>query len=81
MTLTTVLLGLSLYFLVGMVLAHHTKLGSNYYPTSPIRLTFFWIVPLVGFVFWFVGSWVIIGSDIFLFGDKETDPRLSTFIE
>lgn len=64
------LLGVALYLLTGMVLAHHTPLGRKYYPATPIRLTFFWIVPVIGCTFWGLGMLIsIVLGDIFLFGD------------
>lgn len=81
-TILALLFGVTLYLLVGMVLAHHTSLGSKYYPTSPVRLTFFWIVPIVGVVFWFFGVFVaeFLGDGI-LFGDKNGDPGISKLLE
>ncbi len=85
MTLTMILaslLCLTAYLLMGMVLAHYTKLGSKYYPNSLVRLTFFWIVLVVGLFIWFVGMLIIcIISDAWLFGDKTEDPGLTFFVD
>ena len=81
-TVLALLLAIALYLLVGMVLAHHTKIGSEFYPNSLIRLTFFWIVPIVGFVIWVVAMLVLcVFSDILLFGDKQGDKGLSSVVE
>lgn len=71
MTPTTILaslLGIALYLLVGMVLTHHTKLGHKYYHHAPIRLTFFYIIPIMGIVIYLVGLIIIQMVDELLFG-------------
>lgn len=71
--LVSVLLGLALYLVLGMVLAHHTKLGSKYYPNSTIRLYFFWIFPVMGVIVWFMGILIAFIVDVCLFGNKDGD--------
>lgn len=84
MTLTTILaslLGIALYLLTGMVLAHHTKLGSKFYPASLTQLTFFWIFPIVGFVVWLIGMLIVFMSEGMFFGEKSGDPGLRSIVD
>jgi tryptophan-rich sensory protein len=70
MTLTTVLallLGLASYLLIGMILTHHAPLGRKYYRNTPIRLTFFWIIPIAWTAIFVMGLFIVQMADEVLF--------------
>lgn len=74
------LFGLTLYFLVGMILTYHTPLGKKYFVNNQIRLVSLWIFPITGIIVYVIATLLVLVVDEVILFNNKNNPGLKELL-